>query len=119
MSEVRAISNQLLDLHLGGLSEKADSDVLYINGPMDGVLPQLVRQGLEDLKKGVDFNSRLSIVLQTYGGSIGSVERMVTTIRKFYEHVDFIIPDCAMSAGTVFAMSGNNIYGLFFATRPG
>lgn len=115
MSEVRAFSNQLLDLHLGELSGKTNSDVLYVNGPMDGVLPQIVRQYIEGMKDGDHFNGNLSIVLHTFGGSIGSVERMVTTIRKFYNHVDFIIPDCAMSAGTVFAMSGDNIYMDYFS----
>ena len=39
-----------------------------------------------------------------------SVERTVGIIRQHYFQVDFIIPDKAMSAGTVCALSGDNIY---------
>lgn len=35
---------------------------------------------------------------------------MVEVFRRFYTRVDFVIPDYAYSAGTVFAMSGDAIY---------
>ena len=36
-------------------------------------------------------------------------ERMVNIIRHFYEEVVFIVPDVALSAGTIFVMSGDEI----------
>jgi hypothetical protein len=52
----------------------------------------------------------LVVMLTTGGGDIEVVHRMVDTIRSHYKVVDFVIPDYAYSAGTVFAMSGDNIH---------
>ncbi|MCY4304191.1 MAG: hypothetical protein OXC62_05340, partial [Aestuariivita sp.] len=62
-----------------------------------------------------DFNGNLTILLNTGGGLVEAVERTVDVIRHHYEIVDFIIPDQAMSAGTVFALSGNSIYMDYFS----
>lgn len=42
-------------------------------------------------------------------------ERIVSVIRHHYDEVDFLIPDRAMSAGTVFAMSGDQIFMNYFS----
>jgi hypothetical protein len=52
----------------------------------------------------------LSIVLRTPGGSVETADRFVTVVRHHYKTVNFIIPDYAMSAGTIFCMSGDRIY---------
>ncbi|HBR0800076.1 TPA: serine dehydrogenasease [Klebsiella quasipneumoniae] len=52
----------------------------------------------------------LVILLQTNGGSVESVEKMVEITRHFYHEVYFIVPDSAMSAGTIWCMSGDKIY---------
>ena len=57
----------------------------------------------------------LGIVLDTSGGIIEVVERMVNTIRHHYDHVTMIVPNQAMSAGTVFAMSGDRIMMDYFS----
>lgn len=54
----------------------------------------------------------LTIILDTGGGLVDSVERTVGIIRQHYRQVDFIIPDKAMSAGTVFALSGVTYLGI-------
>ena len=80
-------------------------------------LPAAVRDDIEKLVKDAERRNKLTIILDTGGGSIDSVERTVGIIRRRYDQVDFIIPDQAMSAGTVFALSGDNIlYGLLFPT---
>ena len=43
------------------------------------------------------------------------VERMVNTIRHHYAEVYFVVPDRAMSAGTIFAMSGDKIFMSYFS----
>jgi hypothetical protein len=58
---------------------------------------------------------RAAIILNTHGGIAEIVERMVMTIRHHYEEVYFLIPDRAMSAGTIFAMSGDKIYMSYFS----
>lgn len=54
--------------------------------------------------------NRLVLVLGTPGGVAESVEKMVEIIRHHYEEVYFIVPNSAMSAGTIFCMSGDKIY---------
>jgi hypothetical protein len=53
---------------------------------------------------------KLVILLQTTGGSVESVEKLVEITRYFYDEVYFIVPDFAMSAGTIWCMSGDRIY---------
>ncbi|EKK3998354.1 serine dehydrogenasease [Cronobacter sakazakii] len=52
----------------------------------------------------------LVIILNTNGGSVESVEKMVEVTRHFYQEVYFIVPDSAMSAGTIWCMSGDKIF---------
>jgi hypothetical protein len=59
--------------------------------------------------------ANLTIMLDTPGGIVEVVARMVDTVRFHYNEVDFIVPDRAMSAGTVFVMSGNRIFMDYFS----
>ncbi|TKI03550.1 SDH family Clp fold serine proteinase [Martelella alba] len=52
----------------------------------------------------------LVIILYTTGGSVEAVEKMVEITRHFYQEVSFIVPDIAMSAGTIWCMSGDRIF---------
>jgi len=51
----------------------------------------------------------VDIVLVTPGGSGPQVAKFVDKLRPRFETVSFIIPNIAMSAGTMFAMSGDEI----------
>ncbi|MEQ3777886.1 MAG: hypothetical protein ABNH27_12340 [Alcanivorax sp.] len=53
---------------------------------------------------------RLIVVLSTPGGVAEAVEKMVDIIRNHFEEVFFVVPAAAMSAGTIFCMSGDKIY---------
>ena len=53
---------------------------------------------------------KLIVLLQTNGGYMETVERLVAIMREHYEHVSFVIPNYAFSAGTVLALSGDEIY---------
>jgi hypothetical protein len=55
------------------------------------------------------------VILTTGGGSVIVVERFVNIIRKHYVEVNFIVPDYAYSAGTIFCMSGDSIYMDYFS----
>lgn len=69
-----------------------------------------------EIVKSVKPNANiLLIILTTPGGSAVSVERMVDTVRHNYSEVYFLIPDSAMSAGTIFCMSGDKIYMDYFS----
>ena len=90
---------QVLEIHL-------DRDVLAIVGPILPGLEHVIRDAVEAIP---ERRETLAIILQTVGGVVEVAERMVTVIRHHYDDVTFIIPDIALSAGTVFAMSGDAI----------
>ena len=69
------------------------------------------RDFIEQLKKDNEFDrDRLTVILNTPGGSAETVEKMVNVIRFHYNEVYFVVPDYAMSAGTIFCMSGDKIF---------
>ena len=94
-------------------------DLLIYTGPLVDGIENDFREIVEDLANDIGlegFNKdRLCIMLTTPGGSAHVVERMVNIIRYWYKEVNFIIPDYAYSAGTIFCMSGDNIYMDFYS----
>lgn len=89
------------------------ADVMTIRGSIWTGLENAVRDTVE-LGKSPE-SKKLAIILDTDGGIIEVVERMVKVIRHHYAEVVMIIPDAAMSAGTVFAMSGDSIMMDYFS----
>ena len=51
----------------------------------------------------------IDIILVTPGGSGQQVAKFVDHLRPRFDHISFILPNIAMSAGTIFAMSGDEI----------
>lgn len=51
----------------------------------------------------------IDVILITPGGSGTQVAKFVDKLRLRFDNVSFILPDMAMSAGTIFAMSGDEI----------
>lgn len=51
----------------------------------------------------------IDVIIETPGGIAEVVEDMVDMIRSKYEHVGIIIPGMAKSAGTIWAMAGDEI----------
>ncbi len=54
-------------------------------------------------------SKEVDIVLVTPGGSGQQVAKFVDRLRPRFDKVSFILPNMAMSAGTIFAMSGDEI----------
>ena len=97
---------------LGKIEKILEADALTIYGP---ILPQLeykVKNAVELFKKP---KPRIAIVLDTLGGIVEVVERVVHVIRHHYKEVDFLVPDRAMSAGTIFVMAGDRIFMDYFS----
>jgi hypothetical protein len=105
------------------LAGKLEADVLSIIAPMTPPWDDVARLAIEELGEdshqdadgGNDGEGapkrKLAVVLETTGGYIETVERMVRAMRQqHYEDVIFIIPNFAYSAGTVLALSGDDIY---------
>ena len=51
----------------------------------------------------------VDVVIITNGGSAQQVDKFVSKLRHRFKNVSFILPSVAMSAGTIFIMSGNEI----------
>lgn len=81
-------------------------DGLTIISPLRVGLKHRVKVAIEARE---DFRNALAVILDTPGGVVEVVERIVRVLRQHYDEVKFIIPDRAMSAGTVLAMSGDDI----------
>jgi len=86
------------------------SDVLYFNGGIVGGVDDLIRLMVENLKKNGKDRNNLTVVLTTGGGHIEVAQRIVDTLRHNYNYVSFVVPNYALSAGTVLVMSGDTIY---------
>jgi hypothetical protein len=101
---------ELLTKRLMDIENHFDSDVLVYYGPILDGNENLILKIIEDLAADPGKKDRLLIMLTTGGGSAIAVERYVNIVRHHYTEVDFIIPNYAYSAGTIFCMSGDNIY---------
>lgn len=101
-----------LDQHLNEIGELLKSDVLTILSAIRPGLDLLVRESIERLK---GRKPQIVVILDTNGGIVEVVERMVETIRHYYDEVTVIVPDRAMSAGTIFALSADRIMMDFFS----
>lgn len=91
MAEIRNFVERMLDWQLDQLASTGTTDVMVIYGPMHDYLPELVKVEIEEMRKEVENNNKtLTILLDTGGGSVDSVERTVRVIRHHYDVVDFI-----------------------------
>lgn len=100
---------QSLRLSRQRLEEHFDADVLAYYGEIATEWLPWFRGNLERLGE-IGRKERLLIVLNTPGGQVEAVERMVEMIRRWYQEVYFLVPNLAMSAGTIFCMSGEKIF---------
>jgi hypothetical protein len=98
---------------LQGLAEYLEGDALTVACPMRTPVDDLVRDAVEDIQ---DKKSKLFVILETDGGSIEVVERIAHVLRHHYPNeISFIVPNFAMSAGTVLVMCGDKIYMDYFS----
>ena len=89
---------------------KCDFIVLYV--PIRFGVDNIVREAIEGIGRR---KRKISVILETGGGYIEVAQRIAHTLRTHYREVDFIVPNCAYSAGTVLAMSGDAILMDYFA----
>jgi membrane-bound ClpP family serine protease len=69
-----------------------------------------IRDAIEWRKQKKPKKNKLVFFLETGGGYIEVVQRIVNVLRTHYQRVEFYVPNAAMSAGTVLVMSGDEIY---------
>jgi hypothetical protein len=105
-THANAIIEEQLDGFLRKLEEKLISDVLVYMGPMFYGADDGIRDAIERLDV---HKPKLTVILETGGGYMQPVQRIADTLHKHYDFVQFLVPNHAMSAGTVLAMCGNAI----------
>lgn len=110
---MREFDNQIretLRQRVKAVEKHMDGDVIFYYGPIFPSVQKTFRDFIEQLKGNGDNKSRLIIFINTPGGHAETVEKLVEIIRFHYQEVFFVVPDEAMSAGTIFCMSGDKIY---------
>jgi membrane-bound ClpP family serine protease len=101
---------EVLNERLAALEKHFEADVIFYFGEINPGYIKVFRDFIERLKADPAARDRLVVVLNTPGGSAEMVEKMVEIIRHHYTEVYFVVPNFAMSAGTIFCMSGDKIY---------
>lgn len=93
------------------IEDQLEADVIsYLGGIHPGYF-RLFRNFVKEVKsKSGGERKKIAIFLCTAGGSPEMAEGMVSVLRKHYDQVYFIVPDFAMSAGTVLCMSADKIF---------
>jgi hypothetical protein len=112
---VDSVIKQALTKSLLELEVLLAADILTMFGPIIDGSEQVILKLVEDLASDPNKKQKIFIVLTTPGGTAETVERYVNILRHHYKEVNFLIPDQAFSAGTIFCMSGDNIYMDYFS----
>lgn len=111
---VNSVLKDALHSTLLELEDSFNADVLAFTGSIfegpENEFLSIIEQIAAEKK-----HEKLVIVLTTNGGSATVVERYVNIIRHNYKNVIFIVPDYAYSAGTIFCMSGDEIWMDYFS----
>lgn len=110
MREVDAQIREALKSALIALEQYFDADCIFFYGPIFPTVEKRFREFIEVLMKDGPPKNRLVVFLNTPGGSAETVEKLVEIIRFNYAEVYFVVPDEAMSAGTIFCMAGDKIF---------
>ncbi len=93
------------------LETALQGDCIFYYGPIFPSVEKRFRDFIEQLRAdGTEQRTRLIVFLSTPGGSAETVEKLVEIIRFHYKEVYFVVPDAALSAGTIFCMSGDKIF---------
>jgi len=101
---------EVLNERLVALEEHFKGNVIFYYGEIHPALVKLFRDFIEKLTDVPERKELLVVVLNTPGRSVEVVEKMVEIIRFHYKEVYFVVPDYAMSAGTILCMSGDKLY---------
>lgn len=101
----------VLTERLKKLEEHFDADVVFQYGEIHPAMDKFYRDFIEQLNKDPEADrTRLVVILNTPGGSAETVEKMVNIIRFHYKELYLVVPDYAMSAGTIFCMAADKIF---------
>lgn len=92
------------------VEEHLACDVLYYYGELRSGNFTFFRDSIERLAERDEKRATLGLCLTTPGGQAEAVERMVEVIRHHYDDFYALVPNTAMSAGTIFCMAADKIF---------
>lgn len=92
----------LLDMYLNEFEDFLKGDIISFYGPITPTIEETFKKIVESID---NKKEKVFIILTTGGGSAETTERLVNILRYHYDEVNFIIPNYAYSAGTIFCMS--------------
>ena len=110
MGQLDANVKETLKQRVIEIEQDFDADVIFYYGPIYPSVQRAFRDFIEQLKSEADTKDRLVVFINSPGGSAETVEKLVEIIRHHYQEVFFVVPDEAMSAGTIFCMAGDKIF---------
>lgn len=110
------MNQEALTEKLKKLEDKLNADIFTYYGNIINGVERDVKDLIEQLAKDANKHESIYVFLTTPGGSLTPVQRMVDILRHFYNEVNFIVPDYAYSAGTIWCMSGDKIYMNYYST---
>ena len=92
------------------LGQQMEGDCVFIKCGLQSPLDDEFRVVIEGITDGKGKHSHLVVILETTGGYLETVERLVSIMRAHYHKVSFVVPNYAYSAGTILALSGDSIH---------
>jgi len=92
------------------IENKLDCDLLCYSGEIRIEYLNQFRDKVETLAARDEKREALGVCLTTPGGQAEAVEKMVEIIRHHYQYLYVIVPQMALSAGTIFCMAADKIY---------
>lgn len=99
-----------LDFLVKKIEDELNAAVASYVGPIDPSLLKLFQGLIEQLKASNPDKTTMALIIQSPGGNVEAAEKMVEIMRHHFNEVYFIVPEMAMSAGTILCMSGDKIY---------
>jgi len=106
---------EMLNERISKLEEAINADCISVSGPILPGVDQHFNKALQSIPG--TRRDVLAVILQTPGGVVEIADRMVQATRHLYGEgeVHFYVPDQAMSAGTIMALSGDRIFMNYFS----
>lgn len=102
LAEIERVRGRPCLAYVGNVVKKDDGES-SLDSSDDLPFREMVAKVPTDVKK-------VDVLLATRGGSGHQVSQFVNCLRSRFDEVDFLIPSSCMSAGTLFALSGDHIW---------
>ena len=102
MAEISGIRNRPLICYVANVVNNHITQSISIDNADDAPFIETLRSISADQKE-------IDIIIVTPGGSAETVDYWVKQLRSRFDHVTFILPYMAMSAGTILCLSGDEL----------